>query len=186
MTTDDINRAYASVAVLLRGNGYSPIPLAGKQPRMKGWQKIFCDRMPSIDEIVRDWSSSRLGAMEQNGVGVANVGGLIIIDVDDDLAVEHVLSQLPQARGAPTCVGHRGCKIFLRSADQTERQATSDAENASVVGGHDRGASPCIEGASQEVAGQVLARRRGSAPRRRPAGQHQKGSSPCRGEVRSG
>jgi hypothetical protein len=118
----ELNVAYASVARQLRENGYSPVPLSGKAARIKGWQKIFCERMPSIDEIQADWSSSRRGGLELNGIGVANAGGLLIIDVDDDLAVERVLNQVPQARGAPTCIGNRGCKIFLRSADQTNRQ----------------------------------------------------------------
>ncbi len=52
-----------------------------------------------------------------NGVGIATADGLIIIDIDDDAAVDRVLAIVPQARAAPACIGQRGRKIFVRALD---------------------------------------------------------------------
>lgn len=111
------NAAYAGVAAHLRANGYSPVPLSDKRPTIAGWPAIFCERLPSLEEIKQEWSVRRRGAHVMNGVGVATAHGLVIIDVDDDAAIERVLAIVPQARTAPACVGQRGRKIFVRAAD---------------------------------------------------------------------
>lgn len=112
-----LNAAYASVARQLRVNGYSAIPLADKRPTIEGWPGIFCERLPSLEEIEREWSAGRRGRHTMDGVGVATTDGLVIIDVDDDAAVEHVLAIVPRARVAPACVGRRGRKFFMRATD---------------------------------------------------------------------
>jgi len=117
------NAAYAGVAAQLRANGFSPVPLSDKRPTIAGWPAIFCERLPSLEEIEQEWSARRRGAHVMNGVGVATADGLVIIDVDADAAVERVLAILPQARNAPACVGQRGCKIFMRAEDgRNERE----------------------------------------------------------------
>ncbi len=141
------NVAYVGVVRQLRANGFSPIPLADKAPAIKGWPAIFCERLPSMEEIEQEWSSRRRGTHVMNGVGVATAHGLVIIDVDEDDAVERVLMVVPQARAAPACVGHRGRKIFLRAADGTnarERNITgaSTAGALEVLSWHRQGVIP--------------------------------------------
>ncbi len=89
------NAAYAAVARWLRANGYSPLPLCDKKPVIAGWPAIFCERLPSLDEIEHEWSLALRGCQEMNGVGVATADGLIIIDIDDDAAVERAASGEP-------------------------------------------------------------------------------------------
>jgi len=35
------NEAYDSAALRLLANGYAPVPLSGKQPLIKDWQRLF-------------------------------------------------------------------------------------------------------------------------------------------------
>ena len=111
------NAAYVAVARQLRENGYSPVPLCNKRPTISGWPAIFCERVPSLEEIEGEWAAGRRGQHEMDGIGIAAAGGLTIIDIDDDTAVVRVLAIVTQARIAPACVGQRGRKIFVRAAD---------------------------------------------------------------------
>ena len=127
--------AYVAVARQLRANGYSPIPLSDKAPTIRAWPGVFCERLPSLQEIERDWSAGRRGRHEMIGVGVAAAASLVIVDIDDDAAVVRVLAIVPQACAAPACIGQRGRKIFLRAHDGrniAERNVTGVATGGAV------------------------------------------------------
>lgn len=120
MRSDDFERA----ALAMHGNGYSPLPIAprveptldrpnppsGKEPgkfdaeksvwfRLKKWN-LLCERQ-AHPQIIRHWSS-----WPDVGLGVATgFGGLVAVDIDDDVLIAPLLDVLP-----PVVVAKRGRK----------------------------------------------------------------------------
>lgn len=111
-----INEAYASVAERLYANGYSPIPLCGKMPPIKGWTGKFCDARPTLGAVLSKWSLGHRGKL-LNGVGIATHAGLIVLDLETDDVLAELFKIVPEAERAPACIGRKGRKIFMRSED---------------------------------------------------------------------
>src|SRR5262244_9627 len=78
-----INLVYAHNAVQFYDNGYSPLPLTDKQPRIACWQAQFCNMSrPSLESIKSEHALAFRGGIERNGIGIACYNGLIVVDLD--------------------------------------------------------------------------------------------------------
>ena len=100
---------FAVAGAALVARGYSALPIApgnkvpgryeaGEWRMMNGWSK-FCGARPPAFQV-RSWES-----WPNAGVGVACGGGLVLVDIDLDDAVDAVVKALP-----PTPVAKRGAK----------------------------------------------------------------------------
>ena len=120
-----INPIFAGNAVQLYDNGYSPLPLTDKEPRVTGWQRLFCNTSrPSLDLITSEHALAYRGGIERNGIGVACYNGLTVVDVDsaDPAILERLRRIIPHIDTAPACIGRRGFKAFFRAEDDLNHQ----------------------------------------------------------------
>jgi hypothetical protein len=128
-----INLIYAHNAVQLYDNGYSPLPLTDKEPRIASWQTLFCNTSrPSLEAIKSEHSLAYRGGIERNGIGVACYNGLTVVDVDstEPEIVERLRRIISEINMAPACVGQRGFKAFFRAADGLNHQDWNIASRA--------------------------------------------------------
>ncbi|GJD31455.1 hypothetical protein PMNALOAF_2714 [Methylobacterium adhaesivum] len=100
---------FAEAGPALIARGYSALPIApgdkapgafigGEWRMMRGWSK-FCGVLPPAFQV-KTWT-----AWPNAGVGVACGNGLVLVDIDLEEAVGHVMAALP-----PTFVAKKGAK----------------------------------------------------------------------------
>src|SRR5262249_25611026 len=102
-----------------------PLPLTDKEPRIRGWQRLFCNTSrPSLELIKSDHALAYRGGIERNGIGVACYNGLTVVDVDsaDPAILERLRRIIPHIDTAPACIGRRGFKAFARAEDGLNHQ----------------------------------------------------------------
>jgi hypothetical protein len=113
------NAAFEQVASACHANGYSPLPVAGKIPRISKWTDQFCHARPTAEEL-QAWGRAARGKWRFDGVGIACHAGVTFIDIDvDDWAPIHERLQeiIPELHRCPAIIGKRGMKLVLRSVD---------------------------------------------------------------------
>jgi Bifunctional DNA primase/polymerase, N-terminal/Primase C terminal 1 (PriCT-1) len=74
----DQARYFADYAEPLLRQGYSPLPVNGKRPTIKGWQNHCLN--PPAQKIVKKWASQ----FPAHNIGVA-CGHLVALDIDDEV-----------------------------------------------------------------------------------------------------
>lgn len=97
-----------------RQNGYSLVPVVGKEVLEKLWVETYCDSLPSLAHLKAAMSRA-------TGVGVATFGQLVIVDAEFRSVVDALLVAHPKLVGAVRIVGNRdkgGCKFLVRCPDK--------------------------------------------------------------------
>jgi Bifunctional DNA primase/polymerase, N-terminal/Primase C terminal 2 (PriCT-2) len=118
------NAAFDVVASELLANGYSPIPLTGKQPKITGWPKLFCESRPMAADLTK-WGVANRGRACFDGIGLACHDGVIFFDIDVDEwqpVYGRLIEMIPGLDRAPVILGRRGAKLIVRASDGQNHQ----------------------------------------------------------------
>ncbi|MGT2443074.1 bifunctional DNA primase/polymerase [Ensifer adhaerens] len=122
-----------SLAELRRGllaNGYVPVPVDGKRPKIKGWSS-FRPKPEQIDGQIRRYS-------DHNNTGIL-CGDVVAVDIDvpDICAAEHLRTMvlaLPGADSALQRIGRAPKVTFIfRASDARRKKITGKY----IVNGHE-------------------------------------------------